>query len=107
MGPQEESGGDNGDDEYLDGFENVDEGVSLDEEPFLVEVGFEELGFGDCVLFEDEGCFVASGSVVRDGELVLEAEAGVEALEFSGELGDGDVSVGLASVRPVLLLVFS
>lgn len=41
VGSQEQGGGDDGDDEDLHGLEDIDEGVALDEEPLLVEVGLE------------------------------------------------------------------
>lgn len=39
----EDGGSDDGDDNDLDGLEDIDEGVLLDEEPLLVDASTEEL----------------------------------------------------------------
>ncbi|RZR98889.1 hypothetical protein BHM03_00028370 [Ensete ventricosum] len=90
---------------YLNGLEDVDEGVALDEEPFLGKRGPEELRGGNRLLGEDQGGLVALRLVEGDGELVLQTKTDVESLEALRELGDGDVAVRPFLVRPVLLLV--
>lgn len=105
FGAEEDGGGDDGNDDDLDGLEDVHKGVLLDEEPLLVEASAEELHLRDGVPGEDEGGAVAARSVKGEGELVVQPHPHVEPFEPGGELLDGDVPVGPAPVRPVLLLV--
>lgn len=55
FGPQEDSGGREAYDDELNELEDVDEGISLDEKPFLVGAGLEKRQFGDRVPLVDEG----------------------------------------------------
>lgn len=105
FGPEEDGGGYEAHQNELHHLEDVDEGVALDEEPFFGCARLQKLQIGDGVAVIDEGRSVPGRLVVRGGDVVLEALAGVEPLESGGELCDGCVAVGLALVCPILALV--
>ncbi|GER52404.1 altered inheritance of mitochondria protein 36 [Striga asiatica] len=79
--PQEQSRRDNGDYENLHCLKNVDERVSLDEEPLFVEIGLEKLPFGYGVFFEDKGRLVSPVLIVSPFSLGASEAAGLEEVD--------------------------